>query len=230
MNRLIKVKHLPIPRLPTTTPAWKKPIVEYPKDARILTFIHEPKEPKKKTFKNKRRLIVKTPSREGHHTYSQWTEEEDQRVAQMYSDGASYREISEKVGHTEAAISVRVSLLKKEGRITTARNKPRWTDEQVETLIEMRAAQVPYKEISKALGKTVTSAMEKYRSIKKEGKAMKVEPRMLTIKEVMTLTGFGRSRARAFCDKIGATRKFSERTIRYDRKIIEAELDALGAK
>lgn len=33
---------------------------------------------------------------------------------------------------------------------------------------------------------------------------MKVEPRMLTIKEVMTLTGFGRQRARTFCDKIGA--------------------------
>ena len=59
---------------------------------------------------------------------------------------------------------------------------------------------------------------------------MKVEPRMLTIKEVMTLTGFGRQQARTFCDRIGATRKFSERTIRYDRKIIEAELDALGTK
>ena len=58
----------------------------------------------------------------------------------------------------------------------------------------------------------------------------KVQPRMLTIKEVMTLTGFGRQRARTFCDKIGATRKFSERTIRYDRKIIEAELDAMGEK
>ena len=57
---------------------------------------------------------------------------------------------------------------------------------------------------------------------------MKVEPRMLDIRQVMTLTGFGRGRARAFCNRIHATRKFSERVIRYDRKIIEAELDAMG--
>lgn len=55
-----------------------------------------------------------------------------------------------------------------------------------------------------------------------------MEQRMLTIKQVMTLTGFGRQRARTFCDRIRATRKFSERTIRYDRKVIEAELDAMG--
>ena len=46
-----------------------------------------------------------------------------------------------------------------------------------------------------------------------------IERRMLNIKEVMQLTGFGRQRARAFCDKIGATRKFSERTIRFDGPI-----------
>ena len=54
-----------------------------------------------------------------------------------------------------------------------------------------------------------------------------IERRMLNIKEVMKLTGFGRQRERAFCDRIGATRKFSERTIRFDRKVIDKELDAM---
>ena len=54
-----------------------------------------------------------------------------------------------------------------------------------------------------------------------------IERRMLNIKEVMQLTGFGRQRARAFCDRIGATRKFSERTIRFDRKVIDKEFDAM---
>ena len=57
-----------------------------------------------------------------------------------------------------------------------------------------------------------------------------MDVRLLTIKQVMVMTGFGRQRSKSFCDRIGATRRFSERTIRYDRKVIEEELDKMGRK
>lgn len=53
-----------------------------------------------------------------------------------------------------------------------------------------------------------------------------VEPRWLTLKQVMSLTGMGESSARTFCNRIGARRKLSERVIRYDKKVIEAAIDA----
>lgn len=56
----------------------------------------------------------------------------------------------------------------------------------------------------------------------------RVEPRMLTLKEVMKLTGMGETSARSFCKRIGARRQFSERVIRYDRKVIEAEFEAMA--
>ena len=59
-------------------------------------------------------------------------------------------------------------------------------------------------------------------------KRPEVEKRMLTLKEVMELTGMGETSARSFCKRIGARRQFSERVIRYDRKVIEAEFEAMA--
>ena len=53
-----------------------------------------------------------------------------------------------------------------------------------------------------------------------------IEPRWLTLKQVMSLTGMGESSARTFCNRIGARRKLSERVIRYDREVIEKAINA----
>lgn len=168
MNRLIKVKHLPIPRLPTTTPAWKKPIVEYPKDARILTFIHEPPEPKKPTRRKKAKPKPEPNNKrkkEVHHYCGPWLEEQDQVVIKMYNEGKSLFEISEKAGHTAGAITARICKLKKEKRITISRHYACWTNEQKETVLKMRAEGTTFKEIGKALGRSETATYRIYKKM-----------------------------------------------------------------
>ena len=55
-----------------------------------------------------------------------------------------------------------------------------------------------------------------------------VEPRMLTQKQAETYTGLGRNSFTAWAIEIGARVKFG-RTVLYDRKIIDAVLDAMNS-
>ena len=51
--------------------------------------------------------------------------------------------------------------------------------------------------------------------------------RLLTLAQACTVTGMGRNRCKEWCDKVGATRKFSARMVRYDRKTIDRVLDQM---
>lgn len=51
--------------------------------------------------------------------------------------------------------------------------------------------------------------------------------RLLTLEQACTVTGMGRTRCREFCDRWGATRIFSPRMVRYDRKTIDRVLDSM---
>ena len=53
-----------------------------------------------------------------------------------------------------------------------------------------------------------------------------IEVRMMTINEGATYTGRGRTAFRRWADQIGATRRFG-RSVRYDKRIIDAALDAM---
>lgn len=50
------------------------------------------------------------------------------------------------------------------------------------------------------------------------------ETRMLTIEQAVKYTGRGRNACRDWCNAIGATRHYG-RMVRYDKKVIDAELD-----
>lgn len=53
-----------------------------------------------------------------------------------------------------------------------------------------------------------------------------IEPRMLTQKQAETYTGMGRSVLNAFMNDIGARRKIGRKVL-YDKRVIDAALDAL---
>jgi len=53
------------------------------------------------------------------------------------------------------------------------------------------------------------------------------EARLLTLAEACTVTGMGRNRCREFCDRIGATRIFSPRMVRFDKQTIYRVLDEM---
>ena len=53
-----------------------------------------------------------------------------------------------------------------------------------------------------------------------------IEPRMLTTAQCCAYTGRGITSMKEWCREIGAVRKFGT-MIRFDRKVIDAALDAL---
>ena len=177
MNQLIKVKNLPAPPLPPTKPAWTKPVIEYPEDARILTFYHEIPESKKpkprKQEKPKPKKKAPEPKQkrtQSGRPYQPWTESDIKKLIRLYQKGASFQEISEKVGHTECSTNVKITALRKEGRITVIRRQVGWTREMDETLLRMRAEGATYSAIGKAVGKTESAAWSRLRKLERKVK------------------------------------------------------------
>lgn len=54
------------------------------------------------------------------------------------------------------------------------------------------------------------------------------EVRMMDVDQGATYTGRGKTAFKAWANQIGATRRFG-RSVRYDRRVIDAALDAMGA-
>lgn len=54
--------------------------------------------------------------------------------------------------------------------------------------------------------------------------------RLLTIEEACGYLGRGRNTARLWLDEIGATRHFGAKTIRFDKRVIDAALDQMTAR
>lgn len=190
----ISPRDLPVPKI-KTVPAWKKPVIDYPKDATIIEIPYKwdrkpakqgkkekqkPKpitirkqqpakkaEPKPKKEKVKRTYSVLT-GKERHG----WTEDEIEKLIRMYNDGASYIDIMEAVRHSESSIATKLTQLRSRGRIAGVRSKDAWTQEEVDTLLTMKDQGHSLEKISKTLGKSYASVWSKNRKIedKKECK------------------------------------------------------------
>lgn len=53
------------------------------------------------------------------------------------------------------------------------------------------------------------------------------DKRLLNVKEAAAYLGMGRQRARKWCEEIGAMRRIGQKSIRYDRVIIDQALDSV---
>ena len=174
----ISPRNLPVPKF-RTEPAWRKPVVEYPKDATVIEIPYKwdrkPAKPGKKEKQKPTKKAEPKPKKEKvKRTYSVltgkerhgWTEDEIEKLIIMYEDGASYIEIMEAVRHSESSIATKLTVLRKEGRITSIRLKEAWTQEEVDTLLTMKAQGHNLEQISKAMEKTYASVWCKYKKIK----------------------------------------------------------------
>ena len=184
------VKNLPETNPKTRTePAWRKPVVEYPKDATVIEIPYkwdrkptptgkkEKQKPKPITIKKQQPAKKAEPKKEKvKRTYSvltgkerhDWTEDEIEKLIIMYNDGASYIDIMEAVRHSESSIATKLTQLRSRGRIAGVRSKDAWTQEEVDTLLTMKAQGQSIEKISKAMGKSYASVWCKYRKIKEK--------------------------------------------------------------
>ena len=173
----ISQRDLPVPRI-KTEPAWKKPVIDYPKDATIIEIPYkwtEPKPKPEKADKTKRKPKQK-PVRKRRPLLScwgnerkEWKEEEVETLIRMYNEGKPFLEIAEATGHGENSISHKLKTLREEGRIFGNRNgSAGWTQEQDETMIRMREQGATYEEIGMAVGKSQAATWARYKKIMEE--------------------------------------------------------------
>ena len=184
----VLVKNLPETNPKTRTePAWKKPVVEYPKDATIVEIPYKwdrkPAKPEKKEKQKPKPITVRKhpPAKKAEpkkekikRTYSVltgkehrgWTEDEIEMLIRMYEDGDPYIEIMEAVRHSESSIATKLTKLRQEGRVTSIRSKEAWTQEQIDTLITMKAQGHTIEEICEVVGKSYAATWCKYKKIR----------------------------------------------------------------
>lgn len=175
----ILVKKLPETNPKTKTePAWKKPAVEYPKDATIIEIPYKWPEPKPKperAVKPKRKPGPK-PGRKRKSLLScwgnerkEWKEEQVETLIRMYNEGKPLLEIAEATGHGENSIGYKLQKLRKAGKVSGNRNSSTgWKQEQDETMLRMREQGATYEEIGMAVGKSHAATWSRYKRIMKE--------------------------------------------------------------
>ena len=171
----ILVKNLPETNPKTNTkPAWKKPVIDYPKDATVIEIPYkwQPEEKKKEQkAKGKPKPITLQPKRKkrlpdsdgGKHP---WTREELDLLVSLFNEGVSYKEICLQIQtHNESTIKDKVSQLRRKGLIKGTRMDAGWSQEQDEILIRMKREGATLREIAPVVGKSKASCSYRFRQL-----------------------------------------------------------------
>ena len=162
-------RDLPEPKI-MTKPAWKKPVIEYPKDAKIKEVPYKWK-PAEKPIKSKKqekpKPITVNPRKKrlpvsagGKHP---WTKDELDMLVRLFNGGVSYKEICLQLQtHNESTIKDKVSQLRRQGLICGYRSEAGWTQEQDEILIRMKREGKKLREIAPVVGKSQQTCSHRY--------------------------------------------------------------------
>ena len=163
-NSMKIIRRLPDAPAPTKA-AYKKPVLgTYAPGMRVVEIpsVYEPKPapiPKPKTVRKKR--TVRKKERKPRAVY--WTAEKEERLIQMYKDGAMYEEMAKVFGKSRGGISARIQKLANQGRIEFRYNAREWTAEDLTIMKEMRAEGKSFGEIADRLGRGYKACSEQYR-------------------------------------------------------------------
>ena len=170
---------IPADRLPKapepTRPAWTKPTVEYPEDAKVIEIIHEPA-PEKKPQKKTKTKPKKKPKAEKKISFravkdgdrKDWTEEEVETLIRMFNAGAKYREIADEIGHEEGSIATKLKALRKRG-LVGSREKLKWTPEEDAVLLNKKDFE-SYAMIGEKLGKSAGACYSRHMRLEEKKK------------------------------------------------------------
>lgn len=129
-----------------------------------IPSVYKPKPapiPKPKTIRKKR--IVRKKERKTRVGF--WTAEKEERLIQMYKDGAMYEEMAKVFGKSRGGISARIQKLADQGRVKLRNNPREWTEEDLALMKEMRADGKSFGEIADRLGRGYKACSEQYRRI-----------------------------------------------------------------
>lgn len=169
MKASIKNTVLPYRGEPTRA-AYKKPVVgDMSKYLRVqLPCEYNPRPapipaPRPKPKEKAKEKPRETKPRKRRKNASFWTPENEEKLIQMYKDGAMYDEMARVFDKSRGGISSRIQKLVDDGRLDHRMHIASWAPEEVEMLKKLRDEGMNFGEISDRLGRSAKACSEMYR-------------------------------------------------------------------
>ena len=161
------IKNIKLPDAPEPTrAAYKKPVVyTNSNQARVVELpciypkpLPVPKQRKRKPKpkpKKEQKPRKKTPPKI-------WTPDKVERLTELYSQGVPYKEIAEKLGVKYGQVCGAIDRLHEKGELIFKQKQGKWTQREVNRLLDLKAAGLTWQEISEKMGRPVASCSNKY--------------------------------------------------------------------
>lgn len=162
------IKNIKLPDAPEPTrAAYKKPVVyTNSNQARVVELpciypkpLPVPPKPKKKPVKKK----AKRESKPRKKTPPKiWTPDKVERLTELYSQGVPYKEIAEKLGVKYGQVCGAIDRLHDKGELKIKQHQGKWTPQEIDKLLELKASGLTWHEISEKMGRPIHSCSNKY--------------------------------------------------------------------
>lgn len=167
MKALIKNTALPYRGEPTRA-AYQKPVAYYSsKHLKVVELpgnypkpLPEPPKPKKNPVKKKKAKREAKPRKKTPPKI--WTSDKVERLTELYSQGVPYKEIAEKLGVKYGQVCGAIDRLHEKGELIFKQKQGKWTQREVNRLLDLKAAGLTWQEISEKMGRPVASCSNKY--------------------------------------------------------------------
>lgn len=160
------IKNIKLPDAPEPTrAAYQKPVAYYSsKHLKVVELPGNypkplPDPPKQK----KRKSIAKRESRPRRTTPPKiWTPDKVERLTELYSQGVPYKEIAEKLGVKYGQVCGAIDRLHEKGELIFKQKQGKWTQREVNRLLDLKASGLTWHEISEKMGRPIPSCSNKY--------------------------------------------------------------------
>ena len=160
------IKNIKLPDAPEPTrAAYKKPVVyTNSKHLRVVELPGNypkplPAPPKQKKRKTKAKREQKprrtTPPKI-------WTPDKVERLTELYSQGVCYKDIATEFGVTYGQVAGIIDRLHSKDMLTMRQYQEKWTQDEIDELMKLKAAGHTWQEISEKLGRPTASCSNKW--------------------------------------------------------------------
>lgn len=161
------IKNIKLPDAPAPTrAAYQKPVAYYSsKHLKVVELpgnypkpLPDPPKPKEKLVKKAKREAKprkKTPPKI-------WTPDKVERLTELYSQGSSYKDIAAEFGVTYKQVCGAIDRLHDKGELKIKQNQGKWTQREVNRMLDLKASGLTWHEISEKMGRPIPSCSNKY--------------------------------------------------------------------
>ena len=162
------IKNIKLPDAPEPTrAAYQKPVAYYSsKHLKVVELtgnypkpLPEPPKPKKKPVKKKAKREAKPRKKTPPKI---WTTDKVVRLTELYSQGSSYKDIAAEFGVTYKQVCGAIDRLHDKGELKIKQYQGKWTQQEVDKLLELKASGLTWHEISEKMGRPIPSCSNKY--------------------------------------------------------------------